>query len=417
MCPGTDLPDGTKNMLQGHPGQSNPQLTPPWFDALTGVVLTTATLTYTNNIASLLYAYSLDKICAISSANVAIMVIVYYNGAIVAGAVGSGCATVDLSSVPNLQYCYGDNLKIVATNLDASTRTLIISVLGTQIYRPSTGAIPPNCQFSGSPLSICQNQSVAFLDLSTGIPTSWLWSFGDGGASALQNPSHVYLAAGSYDVNLRASNDDGYDNDNKAAYIVVMAYESFAAGWTELDAAGKITKTTNYMWTVAAMPNNASSYTYTDKGADYFVNAIIACRVFYTATSGSIRTGLIALGNGTGDYSSFTNGRIGVELVNTAGVYTLRLRFQMIGVNVTDSGTAALNTAYYLWLTNDPVAGTATLSYYTDEAMTILVDTLTVSDANLIGMKFRYLFCVGSASEADADTASGNVSNITIVSH
>ena len=417
MCPGADLPDGTKNMLQGHAGQANPQLTPPWFDALTGSVLTTATLTYTNNIASLLYAYSLDKICAISSANVAIMVIVYYNGAIVAGAVGTGCATVDLSDVPNLQYCYGDTLKIVATNLDASTRTLIISVLGTQIYRPSTGAVPPNCNFSGLPLSICQNQVVTFTDLSTGIPTSWLWAFGDGGASALQNPTHAYVSAGSYDVNLRAANDDGYDNENKAAYIVVQAYESFAAGWTEQDVTGKITKTSNYMWTVAAIPNNTSNYTYSDKGAGYFANAIIACRVYYTALTGSMRTGLIAIGNGAGGYETFTNGRIGVEFVNSAGVYTLRLRFQMIGVNVTDSGPAALATAYYLWLSNDPVAGTATLSYYSDEAMTVLVDTLTVTDAALIGMDFRYLFCVGNANEADADTASGNVSNITIVSH
>jgi PKD repeat protein len=345
------------------------------------------------------------------------MVIVYYNGAIVAGAVATGCATVDLSNVPNLQYCYGDQLKIVATNLDASTRTIIISVLGTQIYRPSAGVSAPTADFSGSPLLACLNQAVTFTDLSTGVPTSWLWAFGDGGASALQNPSHAYLAAGSYDVNLRSANDDGYDNESKAAYVVVMAYESFAAGWVEQDIAGKITKTSNYMWTVAAMPNNAAAYTYSDKGAGYFVNAIIACRVYYTALTGSMRTGLIAIGNGVGGYESYTNGRIGVEFVNAAGVYYLRLRYQRIDGNETDSGPAALNTAYYLWLYNDPVAGTATLKYYTDESMTNLVDTLVVTNAALIGMDFRYLFCVGSANEADADTASGNVSNITIVSH
>lgn len=52
--------------------------------------------------------------------------------------------------------------------------------------------------------------SVQFEDLSTNVPTSWSWDFGDLTApSILQNPLHVYAATGMYKVILTATNGDG----------------------------------------------------------------------------------------------------------------------------------------------------------------------------------------------------------------
>lgn len=48
----------------------------------------------------------------------------------------------------------------------------------------------------------CQIQPSIFTDLSTGGPTSWAWNFGDGGTSALQNPTHPYASFGAYNVTL-----------------------------------------------------------------------------------------------------------------------------------------------------------------------------------------------------------------------
>ncbi|MBK7215169.1 MAG: PKD domain-containing protein [Bacteroidales bacterium] len=42
--------------------------------------------------------------------------------------------------------------------------------------------------------------SVQFLDLSTGQPNQWLWDFGDGTTSGLQNPIHTYNATGTFYV-------------------------------------------------------------------------------------------------------------------------------------------------------------------------------------------------------------------------
>ena len=49
----------------------------------------------------------------------------------------------------------------------------------------------------------CGSLVVEFEDLSTGSPTSWLWDFGNGNSSTLQNPVTIYNTAGVYDVVLK----------------------------------------------------------------------------------------------------------------------------------------------------------------------------------------------------------------------
>jgi PKD repeat protein len=69
---------------------------------------------------------------------------------------------------------------------------------------------------------------VQFTDLSTNNPTTWSWDFGDGTTSSEQNPHHIYLHEGSYDVVLTASNEYGSDTMFKsgtAAPVTVTATE------------------------------------------------------------------------------------------------------------------------------------------------------------------------------------------------
>jgi PKD repeat protein len=61
--------------------------------------------------------------------------------------------------------------------------------------------------------------NVVFLDASTGKPTNWSWSFGDGSSSTAQNPSHTYAQAGTYTVSLTASNAAG--SSTKAKLVTV----------------------------------------------------------------------------------------------------------------------------------------------------------------------------------------------------
>lgn len=48
--------------------------------------------------------------------------------------------------------------------------------------------------------------TVLFTDVSTGEPVSWIWDFGDGGASTERNPSHTYSKPGNYTVRLTVQN-------------------------------------------------------------------------------------------------------------------------------------------------------------------------------------------------------------------
>ncbi len=50
---------------------------------------------------------------------------------------------------------------------------------------------------------------------------SWLWDFGDGTTSTLQNPSHTYSTAGSYTVSLTVGNGSASDTETKTSYINV----------------------------------------------------------------------------------------------------------------------------------------------------------------------------------------------------
>ena len=78
--------------------------------------------------------------------------------------------------------------------------------------------------FSASPRTICVGESITFTDLSSnsgGPVTSWVWNFGDGNTSTLQNPSHTYTAPGTYNITLTASDGNIAVAEVKPAYIVV----------------------------------------------------------------------------------------------------------------------------------------------------------------------------------------------------
>ena len=81
---------------------------------------------------------------------------------------------------------------------------------------------PPVAGFAAVPArGAAALQTVQFADISTGIPTSWRWFFGDGSMSTLQNPSHQYAANGSYTVNLTVTNAGGSNTTTRARYICV----------------------------------------------------------------------------------------------------------------------------------------------------------------------------------------------------
>ena len=92
-----------------------------------------------------------------------------------------------------------------------------------------------SCQFlivtcpqpAASFLAVPNGLSVSFTDQTGNSPSTFSWDFGDGNTSSLQSPSHTYLATGSYNVCLVASNACGADTICQ----VVSVCEPVVAQW------------------------------------------------------------------------------------------------------------------------------------------------------------------------------------------
>jgi PKD repeat protein len=80
---------------------------------------------------------------------------------------------------------------------------------------------PPVPAFTASPISGESPLQVRFTDLSSGVPTSWIWNFGDGSSSTEQNPLHTYSFPGFYSVALTVGNAYGTNTRTINDYIAV----------------------------------------------------------------------------------------------------------------------------------------------------------------------------------------------------
>lgn len=94
----------------------------------------------------------------------------------------------------------------------------------TSVCTPT--GLPPVANFTANQVNITVGQTVNFTDLSTNVPTSWVWNFTGGlpASSTSQNPTGIqYNAVGCYQVSLTASNPFGSDNHTMVCYINVTA--------------------------------------------------------------------------------------------------------------------------------------------------------------------------------------------------
>ncbi len=76
----------------------------------------------------------------------------------------------------------------------------------------NTLSSPPVAEFTANETAGCAPLTVEFTDISTNFPLSWQWNFGDGNTSSDQNAIHTFTDAGTYTVELTATNADGSDS-------------------------------------------------------------------------------------------------------------------------------------------------------------------------------------------------------------
>jgi len=140
-----------------------------------------------------------------------------------------GDGNVTITSNPTISHVY--------TSVGSYTVTLFVA----NVCGNSDTKIVPNFISTCQPISpnfiVNNNQScgvpftVQFTDQSSPTPSSWLWRFGDGDTSTMQNPSHIYQNAGLYSVTLQVTNNCGNIYiTTKQNYIIASTTNSGPGG-------------------------------------------------------------------------------------------------------------------------------------------------------------------------------------------
>ncbi|GIV32953.1 MAG: hypothetical protein KatS3mg031_0488 [Chitinophagales bacterium] len=137
-----------------------------------------------------------------------------------------GDGTFSRSSVVQHSYTAAGTYQasLFAWNKDNSLKTesiQIITVREGSIQPPdtnnTTGILPTAC-FTPTPAVVEAGTEILFINCSINA-ASFSWNFGDGSTSSLQNPTHTFDSAGTYQVKLTASNQNGSDDTTIAVTV------------------------------------------------------------------------------------------------------------------------------------------------------------------------------------------------------
>ena len=141
---------------------------------------------------------------------------------------------LSLNSPESLVWDFGDDTSATGSNVTKSwategqfTVTLTASnEAGTDSTAKTVTVLPipvdpPVANFRVTTATVSVRELVQFVDTSTGDPTEWSWNFDDGTAtSTAQSPAHAFTEAGTYEVELTATNDGGSSTFTRTIVVI-----------------------------------------------------------------------------------------------------------------------------------------------------------------------------------------------------
>lgn len=142
------------------------------------------------------------------------------------------CGSPVMLDAGNPGYTYdwstGDTTQMITVSTQG---TYIVTVSDPNYGMPVSDTI--NVDPNSAPVAAFGCTSIfmnayQFTDSSTAADT-WMWDFGDGNSSNLQNPTHTYTSVGIFTVTLTATNGCGTDTISKVIDTTVGVEEAFAS--------------------------------------------------------------------------------------------------------------------------------------------------------------------------------------------
>ncbi len=231
--------------------------------------------------------------------------------------------------------------------------------------------------FTSDVVGGCEPVTVQFTDMSTSFTdvTGWLWRFGDGNTSTQPTPTHTYMSAGTYDVELVITTAQGC-SDSLLITNYIHVGTPPTLDFTVSDNAPCINENISFI-------NNSSSGTnwLWFNGLDT-VSGFNIPDTFYTV-SGSYDVWLSAENNGCID-TLFQNNLINLTdlevFIGTDGDCDVN----PTGINFTDNSTGTIVDWAWDFGVDGLTSDTATLQNpsYTYPAVGEYVATLTITDAS-----------------------------------
>jgi PKD repeat protein len=237
-----------------------------------------------------------------------------------------------------------------AVGTDTETKTSFIVV--------TPAPVAPTAAFSGTPLSGSAPLTVQFTDASSNGSqsiTAWSWTFGDGGTSTVRNPTHIYAAAGSYQVSLTVTTTVGSDSETKPGYVTVsLSPVPPTAEFSGTPTAGPAPLVVNFtdQSTAGTSPITARLWTFGDGGASTEANPVHT----YTGPPGNFNVSLTVT-TADGQDSVNKTGYVQVcagPVANFAGDQTIGPA--PLKVHFTDESTGSVATR--LWNFGDGTTST-----------------------------------------------------------
>ena len=130
-----------------------------------------------------------------------------------AGVTSFSFTDTSTGSITSRSWAFGDGTtgsgaSVSHVYANGGTFNVVLTVVGGGVTSTASKTIavtgPLTAAFSFSPNSPTTADNVQFVDSTTGGATSWLWNFGDGTSSSLQNPVKRFTTGGAFSVVLTA---------------------------------------------------------------------------------------------------------------------------------------------------------------------------------------------------------------------